>query len=527
RTTIGDSVVTVCQCPLSRPDGACVHQQFLTDYGEELFPLDAAFTNDGNQDTVLFSRQELQEDVSLNHFSSTSPNSRSLGGRVIVEYTGNDLGTGRWVCAKDSGNHRLVQIDPSATDQTVSDSSITVDYFEPRRLFNSSQPILRMECTVYGLYRAWATSIELQACSNSRCRHRLIGPDGREHGIFNYNNRKLFTHDLLDEYTAAYTSSETPFSAWVSVLSRRYKLHSGAHSFVTAEVFRGVWFAYVKLQYLDGSMMCPRCGPSPENTIWDGVTLAFNRKHLLPTLEPPTTMQPESVERTTTRYISNQQLLEDRKVRRLVRRVITGTPLTMESLKKGVPPGAQEEADAEGEDEEDDEDDEQAEATQRGSRSERAIARARSEMLERLDALPAATEGLKRICPSLGALFDDKFGVSTVAQSNVAPNVYRRFFIQISAEESVLQMTTKPALDALEAFITAPTHRNASILVEIPAVHELLSYEKGLGNAFPEITMDVCRWILNRGRAVLNSLVKGPQPPKMPDSSVEKPWQQV
>ncbi|KAJ7225309.1 hypothetical protein GGX14DRAFT_348979, partial [Mycena pura] len=166
-------------------------------------------------------------------------------------------------------------------------------------------------CTVYGLYRAWATSIELQACPNSRCRHQLIGPDGREHGIFNYNNQKLFTHDLLDEYTAAYTSSETPFSAWVSVLSWRYELHSGAHSFVTAEVFRCVWFAYVKLQYLEGSMMCPRCGPSPENTIWDGVTLAFNRKHLLPTLEPPTTMQSESVKRTTTRYFPKQQLLVD------------------------------------------------------------------------------------------------------------------------------------------------------------------------------------------------------------------------
>ena|ERR1700761_2930112 len=84
---------------------------------------------DGSQDVVLFSQQELQEDVNLNHFSSTSPNSRSLSGRVIIEYTENDMGTGCWVCTKDSGNHRcshvlkcrnllqkLVQIDPSATD---------------------------------------------------------------------------------------------------------------------------------------------------------------------------------------------------------------------------------------------------------------------------------------------------------------------------------------------------------------------------------------------------------------------------
>ncbi|KAJ7350651.1 hypothetical protein DFH08DRAFT_646377, partial [Mycena albidolilacea] len=369
-TTIGNSLVTVCQCPLSCPDGACVHQQFLTDYVALRIQLTWRPHEGRETEAVLFSRQELQEDIYLNHFSSTSPNSCSLGGRVIVEYSGDDTGSGCWVCAKDSGTHscshinkcrdllqRLVQIDPSATDQTVRDGT-RVDYFgavsylpispplwaslesdpqlykhspaleaapeplrltetsscccsDPRRLVDMSCPILRMQCTVYGLHRAWETTIELQACSNSSYRHRFIGPDGREHGIFNYNNRRLFSHDLLDEYTLAYTSSETPFSAWVSVVSRRYKVHSGPLSFVTAEAFRDVWFAYAKLQYLDGSMMCPHCGPSPENTIWDSITLVFNRKHLLPTLEPPTTMQPESVERTTTRYISNQQLLVD------------------------------------------------------------------------------------------------------------------------------------------------------------------------------------------------------------------------
>jgi hypothetical protein len=88
-------------------------------------------------------------------------------------------------------------------------------------------------------------------------------------------------------------------------------------------------------------------------------------------------------------------------------------------------------------------------------------------------------------------------------------------------------MTTKPALDALEAFVTAPTLRNVSMLVEIPAVHELLSHEKGLGSSFPDITVDMCRWILNRGRTVLDSLIKGPEPPRIPDSGVEKAWEQV
>ncbi|KAJ7700934.1 hypothetical protein B0H16DRAFT_1219537, partial [Mycena metata] len=103
-------------------------------------------------------------------------------------------------------------------------------------------------CTVYGLFRSWETLNEIQSCN--KCSHRVIGPDCEELGIFNCNNRKLFAHDLMDDYTSAYTSSETPFSAWVSVVERRYTLHSGEQPFVSVQLFRAVWFAYAKLQYL-------------------------------------------------------------------------------------------------------------------------------------------------------------------------------------------------------------------------------------------------------------------------------------
>ncbi|KAJ7713123.1 hypothetical protein B0H14DRAFT_2413980 [Mycena olivaceomarginata] len=543
RSTIGDVDVVVCQCPLSRPDGECVHQQFLRENGEELFPLDATFAS-RDADVVLFSRQELQEGLFLNHFSSPSPNSRSLSGRVIVTYTGDDSGSGQWLCAKDSSTggcshlsrcrdllQKLVrrkpvsylQISPPpwaslATDPTLYERppalentpdrlrltpSSTCCCSEPRRRYDPALPVLHMQCTVYGLFRAWQCPIELQSCSNPRCNHRYIGPDGRDLGIFNYNNRKLFTHDLLDEYTSAYTSSETPFSAWVTVLNRRYELHSGRseHPFVTAEVFRAVWFSFVGLQYLDGSMMCPQCGPSPENTIWDGVTLAFNRKHLLPSLEPPTVSQPDSTERSTTRYLPGQQLVANRKLRRLVRCVITGPPLTAaqedevegESQKTdtGGESGCQEPAGNAGEVECD---------PRRGGRS-----------------LPCV--------PGLGSPFESKFGEMSVMQGKGAADVYRRFFFQITAEESVLQMANKSALDALQAFVTQPSVRNASALVEIPVLHELLSHENDLILPFPPITLQICEWILNRGRMVLGSLIKGPEPPMV--RQVEKPWTEV
>jgi hypothetical protein len=129
----------VCQCPLSRPGGECVHQQFLRENGEELFPLDPNFSSQ-HADVVLFSRQELQEGLFLNHFSSPSPNSRSLSGRVIVAYTGDDSGSGQWLCTKDSTTkgcshlsqcqdllQKLVRVDPTATDDSVGDGS-SIDY---------------------------------------------------------------------------------------------------------------------------------------------------------------------------------------------------------------------------------------------------------------------------------------------------------------------------------------------------------------------------------------------------------------
>ncbi|KAJ6465029.1 hypothetical protein C8R45DRAFT_939868 [Mycena sanguinolenta] len=592
RSTFGDSDVVVCQCLLSHPSEYCVHQWFLLDYGDELFPSDESFAE--GAEVVLFSRVELEEGVFVNYFSSPSPNSRSLNGRVIVVYTGDDTGAGQWLCGKDAATpgcwhvskcrdwlQKLVQVDPTATDEQAGDGVISTkldneiifivsrvrrsvldnksvsylpispppwasldsdpDFYdrapplesppdalcleessscccsEPRRLYSRARPIIRAECIVYGLFRAWKTTIELQACSNPRCRHRHIGPDGRERGIFNYNNRKLFAHDLLDEYTSAYTSSEIPFSAWVTVVSRRYKSHSEPteYPFVTAEVFRAAWFSYVKLQHLEGSMMCPQCGSSPENTIWDGVTLAFNRKHLLPSLEPPTTSQPDAIDRWTTRYVPSQQLVTNKKVRRLVRLVIVGGPLTMSRLNATVTPRGEledpgdDENEDEDEDEEENEEDEGSGGSRKKSRAERAANKARLEMLERLQAIPAAVEGLSKSSPLWESF-----------QGKVAPEVYRRFFFQITAEESVLQMTTKPALQALQAFVTQPNHRNASALVEIPVIHELLSHEKVSTGLFPPITIAVCRWVLERGGMVLDSLIKGPEPPKIAEDGL-------
>ncbi|KAJ4484527.1 hypothetical protein C8R41DRAFT_769410, partial [Lentinula lateritia] len=161
-----------------------------------------------------------------------------------------------------------------------------------RRMYSSSLPTFLRECTVYTLSRAIRTNIELQKCSS--CERRYIGPETRTLGLFNLNNSLLFTHELLDEYISAFTSSETPFDAWVQQVSRRYQADDNSIPFVGADTFRAAWFAYARLINFEGDKQCERCGEAPENVVWDGVTLAYARKQLRTGLRPPTTVDADS-----------------------------------------------------------------------------------------------------------------------------------------------------------------------------------------------------------------------------------------
>ena len=185
-----------------------------------------------------------------------------------------------------------------------------------------------LPCKVYGLTTVHTCEIELQPCNTCpRAYRRYVGPDGREKGIFNWNNKLLFTHDLLDDYTASFTSSETPFTAWMSVVQRRYIRYASPEPFVRRDdVFLAAWFAYSNVQAMDGDMSCPGCGPTPDNVIWDGVSLSFHRKHLLPTLRPPTVVNENSLERQSKRI--SQSLIKSAEVRRNMQKVIDAAGTT-------------------------------------------------------------------------------------------------------------------------------------------------------------------------------------------------------
>ena len=68
-------------------------------------------------------------------------------------------------------------------------------------------------------------------------------------------------------------------------------------------------------------------------------------------------------------------------------------------------------------------------------------------------------------------------------------------------------MTTRPALDALKDFLTHRTTYHASLLIDIPALYNILRHERGLQGEYSDALISVCNWIYKRGRSVLDQLL--------------------
>ncbi|KIK62161.1 hypothetical protein GYMLUDRAFT_112142, partial [Collybiopsis luxurians FD-317 M1] len=191
---------------------------------------------------------------------------------------------------------RPVRESPAAIKLSATASCACVD--GGRAFYNPGLPTVTCQCLVYTLTQAFAVQIELQPCP--RCpveRHRYIGPDPRDTGLFNYNNSSIFSHELLNEYISAFSSAETPFEPWVNQISRRYEesQQDPFIPFISGGLFRSLWFAYARLVQFEGDKSCPSCGIYPDNIIWDGVSIAFGRKHVNGELEPPTLVGKDAV----------------------------------------------------------------------------------------------------------------------------------------------------------------------------------------------------------------------------------------
>ncbi|KDR73877.1 hypothetical protein GALMADRAFT_45477, partial [Galerina marginata CBS 339.88] len=568
RLTVGSDRIIVCMCPAGRSRASCFHSQFMLEYGQERFPPgdDVPDLDDG---IIVFSRYETEDGVYRNLLSVPTRSNPTIKNRAVVEYIGANDGSGIWKCNRDpnlvncphvtDARHSFqkhIQLDLGASDpdppikRASSNANESVSYHalpppiwarlpsdpppppihppssapamiplnpdsascfcKPDRVrYNPFLPVEARPCIIYGLGGAWESTIEVQRCHACK---RYVGPDCREIGIFNWNNHILATHQLLEDYLNAFTASETPISAWVNVVSRRYK-SAGTRPFLTHTPFTSVWFSYARLLQLHGDMKCSLCGPCPEVLIFDGVSLSFNQKNVLSSLKPPTTIhQIESVIREKTVRVRNTQFITDSALRKNIRKILSGASLHLADLSSldqqisvefsfldllvedSVESGSS-----------------QDEEVQKRNNARREVAkeRKRQALLKRFQLIPGVVAGLKKIDQELGTLFELWFGSAAVVQKTVVPSVYRALFIQISAEESALQMINQPSLKRLKEFIIQPTTENQSYLLHIPALYKVLAYEgsHSISGEISATIVAVCRWLYLRAETVRRLLL--------------------
>lgn len=84
------------------------------------------------------------------------------------------------------------------------------------------------------------------------------------------------------------------------------------------------------------------------------------------------------------------------------------------------------------------------------------------------------------------------------------------FSRQIAADESILQLAIRPALSDLDRFNRNPTRRNATMLVKIPTLYDVLKYENSRvdddQSTYSETLRGVCIFLHERGIRVLKQI---------------------
>jgi hypothetical protein len=143
------------------------------------------------------------------------------------------------------------------------------------------------DLTIFTSTIAIQKRIETSYCLKCRYTKGRVGPDLGEFGLFNWNNRCAFSHELMNNYTSQFTSSITPFFAFHQTIVNMYLCEESPQSFVSLHLFCSAWFGFIRLQQLQTNMRCSRCGPNPQIVIADGVSISFPRHRVLG-LRPPT-----------------------------------------------------------------------------------------------------------------------------------------------------------------------------------------------------------------------------------------------
>ena len=153
-------------------------------------------------------------------------------------------------------------------------------------------------CTVFDISGAHRVKIEVRRCSECPYERNMdAGPDLGGLGLFNLNNSRIFSHALLNDYTNSMTSLEAPFHSFCDITKKRYQGTDCGIEFAGEDSFRTAWFSFTRIQHTYSVATCDTCGDRPDCIIFDGQTGGFSAEHATSTLQPPTTIMPDSTHR--------------------------------------------------------------------------------------------------------------------------------------------------------------------------------------------------------------------------------------
>jgi hypothetical protein len=88
-------------------------------------------------------------------------------------------------------------------------------------------------------------------------------------------------------------------------------------------------------------------------------------------------------------------------------------------------------------------------------------------------------------------------------------------------------MTTRIALKDLAVFNSDPTTHNASHLVTIPALYDILMYERTHNGVYSATLLSICKWLCERGNTILEVLIRHTTPPINQVAEEETDWKAV
>ena len=151
--------------------------------------------------------------------------------------------------------------------------------------------------------------------------HKQVGADCSGSYVFNYTNRTLFSHELLNRYMHEFNYGMS-ISSFVEIQNGIYSDNRLGYTFVDKTTFCKAFYAYASLIEFDYKFSCGLgCGDEPDAIVYDGVDIGLAKSRANSILPPPLTYLAQKWIKRNHDYNSNRYF-EDPDIRLYVRRFV-------------------------------------------------------------------------------------------------------------------------------------------------------------------------------------------------------------